>query len=915
MVNKQHLLTLPELEKALGTDISDGLSVREARARLEKEKKCDGAERHSLFVPHKSNYLKLALSFFTSPGIIILVVISLLAALFGNLLTGITVLIITLVGAIVGGVILQSSRKKLDSMCDFASPMVKLRRGGNHFMTDGRNVVVGDILILTKGDLLPCDARLISSESLVVKELINTRDGVRNRIVKKDHSVIYDADSDIKSPDAANMLYAGSAVLDGEALALVVATGKDTYLSGFIPEGALAGNENFDSYVEEIKPKFYRISFVCISLFAILSLLSIVTLRETSFVSNFLMLFSSIAMLSIELIRMGQGNIFSAAVDKMSRSGSNKKKRDTTAYVRGFSTPGILSNVTRLALLGRAGLYDGISHVGKVCVTSKGEILSELNTENPIGHRILTCIHTYLKAMRESCAQTSFVLDGVANSLNDHLRSVNFDVSGASLIIKSLYFTDVATGENGYAHAETNEGEYSVALSFNDNVLSLCTFARKQNGKDTDKIATPGAFSDFINNVRNTGGKPLFVVSKSNGETVLEGIVALYEQPAGDLTSVIPELNKMGIITTVMLADEEESLLTESAFAPLFDGKVAFASEFKRDKRDITSGLYEYCAYMGFSPDEYALLITAMRKNGESVAAYGIDNDYYSAMSSADVSISSDVLIYSSPKYKESIYERLAPDGRDSNIRCSQITRLLSKIIVHRTHAKGGGVLAIANTVKRSRAAILSFAYSIFFFAVLMSALIPISAASALLGIELVNAVQTVCLAVVGAILSMTVFSDAQPKPELLNSRIDFSALPSEIPDKKFLSLTVRASFVVLFACVLKILDACSVFGESPSYSMPVFIAILLSWALELLLLNLDFTGHGEGRRLSWIRFLLAYAFVLVVSGIITQKAFAEELLPHGIGTLEFIIVPVYCILHFVLIFALRFIEKRRKKA
>jgi len=285
--------------------------------------------------------------------------------------------------------------------------------------------------------------------SLIVKEIINTRDGIRNRIVKKDHSVVYNSESEIKSPDAANMVYAGSAVIDGEALAIVVATGKDTYLSAFVPAGALAGNDNSDAYIEELKPKFYRISFICFSLLAILSLLSIVTLKEVSFVSNFLMLFSSVAMLTTELIRMGQSSIFSNTIDKMSKSGASKKQRDTTAYVRGSSTLGILSETTRLALLGRAALFDGVSHVGNVCITAKGDILSRLDTQNPIGNRILICIHTYLKAMRESGAQTSLLLDGIGDTIRvsltappveevfagfDILKAVGVRSKGANLV-------------------------------------------------------------------------------------------------------------------------------------------------------------------------------------------------------------------------------------------------------------------------------------------------------------------------------------------------------------------------------------------------------------------------------------------------------------------------------------------------
>ena len=65
MNNDQHKLSVGELCKALETDATSGLSVREARARLVEEKKRDGGERHSLFVPAKNKYLSLVRSALT----------------------------------------------------------------------------------------------------------------------------------------------------------------------------------------------------------------------------------------------------------------------------------------------------------------------------------------------------------------------------------------------------------------------------------------------------------------------------------------------------------------------------------------------------------------------------------------------------------------------------------------------------------------------------------------------------------------------------------------------------------------------------------------------------------------------------------------------------------------------------------
>lgn len=912
MNNDRHILSVQELEKALCTDLSDGLSIREARVRLPEEKKRDGGERFSLFVPKKSNYLALALSFFATPGIIILIVISLLAALFGSLLTGVSVMLLSVAGAIVGGLILQSSRRNLDSMMEFASPMLKVKRGGNTFHTDGRNIVTGDIIILSQGDLLPCDARIISSRTLIVKELINTKNGIRNRVVRKDHSIEY-TDRSVKAPDVENMLYAGSAILSGDAVCVVVATGKNTYLSRFLPEGALAGGERADASIEWLKPTLYRVSFFSIAALAVLSLLSIVTLKGTSFVSSFLMLLSSIAMISLEIIRMGRDNIFSAVIDRLARTDAKRKKKDCTAFLRGASATETLNRVTNVALLGRAALYDGILHVDSACVSAKGEVISTLDPNDTLPRRILTCVNTYLKALRDSGVSTDLVRDGVAESLREYLKAVGFDASGASLVLQSLYFAGDSSGKNGYACAETAESEYRVVISLEENVLSLCEKVRSRDGQRAERLVLDGAYRNYIDNVRQNGGRCLFVVSETNREAVLEGVLALYEKPAQDIEGALGELTRMSAKTTVMLLEEDKNILDEPTIAPLFEGEIAFASDFSASGKKITDDLNRYCAYMGFSAEEYAQLVLAMRQSGEVVAAYGIDNAFYDVMSRADIAVSSDTVRYSSPKYRESVYERLACEGRDSNVRCSQMTRLLSKVIVHRTNTNGGGLLAISNAIRRSRAAYISFAYSILFFAAVICSLISIAAMSAILGIQLINAVQACCLSLVFGVLSMSVFADAQPKLELLYSKKDFSLYPSKILSEKLPYIISRIGLSCVIAVTVKVLDVLGVFGAAPSYTMPIFISLLLIGAVELFIVNLDFTRRGEGRGRSFTRFLIAYAVVLVVGGVITQNFFAAELFPNGIGTLEFLIVPAFCILYPAVAFSVRAIEKKRK--
>ena len=81
--NKWQTLDIKALETELKTDLAEGLSIREARDRLEKEKKRDGGVRSSLFVSKRGSRIKAMLSFFATPAVIALVVMSVLAAVFG----------------------------------------------------------------------------------------------------------------------------------------------------------------------------------------------------------------------------------------------------------------------------------------------------------------------------------------------------------------------------------------------------------------------------------------------------------------------------------------------------------------------------------------------------------------------------------------------------------------------------------------------------------------------------------------------------------------------------------------------------------------------------------------------------------------------------------------------------------------
>lgn len=922
MNNCWHLSDLATLEKQLNTDLSDGLTAREARLRLEHRRKKDGKGAGSLFVAPKTPMLKGAFAFASSPFLILLAVLSLITAVIAAIssdergfLIGGSVLAVCVAATLVGGVFTFRARKRLDAMREYASPMVKVRRCGNIMYTDGRNLVEGDLILLRTGDLLPCDARILKG-NLQVEELFANGNGIGKRSVQKSADAVYDENASLKATEAGNMLFAGTAVVSGDALALVCAVGSDVVLAEHVPEGALGGRETEAEGVRMLRPVCYKISFISAAAFLILSLLSLLTLRgKESFICEFCALAAAISFITAEMLSNGANGIISHHMKRLALSKDHKnKKKNTSAAVRNVKAMDTLSGVDELVLVGRAGLGEGSFRVTSA-YTPRG-VLQALTPETAEGRRLLTLLHTYSKALRESGVTNSFVEEGFLDAFFGHLRLCGFDVNGANLAIRSLYFAGDANRGSGYACAETDSEFYRTSLFVSPELFEGCKLIR--DGASTREMYEDDRqnISVYRNNAMARGYKCVYMVSESDGKMVFEGVISFEQLCDTELTRVVKELRELNVRTTVLLGKEGEQtakLIAEPALASLFSGQIAYGSAFAKQKQSILDGFGSYCAYVGFSDAEYGELIAHMRSRGSKVAAFGINTDQNPILARADVAISCDVLKYSSDKYRESVYEKMPPEGRENNVRCSQQTRLLSKVIVNRFSEKGGGMLSVLHTLRTAKSAYVVFGLSLLLFVFLMLPILVFTAMSVLTGTVLLDPLQTAALAAVTAIFAMTVFNDAEIKNEVLSKKRNFIAYPSELVRENLIPICAKACVPFLSAIVIRILEAVGVFGEDPAFTLPVYICVMFTGFAEVFLLNRAYTKKGEGRGLCWMKVMIAYCVLLAVCAVETQGAFMNAFFANGIGDREFFLVPAYVALYMISLGVIRILRKKSK--
>jgi Ca2+-transporting ATPase len=184
---------------------SPGLSAAEARARLDVEgpNELPSARRRGLSTA--------AADVLREPMFLLLVACGMLYMLLGDrqeaaMLLGFLV--------VVAGITLYQERKSehaLEALRELSSPRALVVRDGRRQRIPGREVVRGDILVLSEGDRVPADAVLLACEQLHADESLLTGESLP-----------------VRKALAEPFVYAGTLVTRGHAIAEVLATGGRT---------------------------------------------------------------------------------------------------------------------------------------------------------------------------------------------------------------------------------------------------------------------------------------------------------------------------------------------------------------------------------------------------------------------------------------------------------------------------------------------------------------------------------------------------------------------------------------------------------------------------------------------------------------------------------------------------------------
>lgn len=194
-----------------------GLSSEEAGLRLEKYGPNQFEEKK------RKTKLQMFLAQLKNPMIYILSVAVVISAALREFGDSFIIVAIILLNGIIGMVQESKAENSLEALKKMSSPMALVRRDGKLAEIDARELVLGDVVILEAGRIIPADLQLIKTFNLKIEESALTGESVP---VEKDAS--FSASEAAALGDRLNQVFMSTNVAYGRGEGVVAQTGMGT---------------------------------------------------------------------------------------------------------------------------------------------------------------------------------------------------------------------------------------------------------------------------------------------------------------------------------------------------------------------------------------------------------------------------------------------------------------------------------------------------------------------------------------------------------------------------------------------------------------------------------------------------------------------------------------------------------------
>jgi Mg2+-importing ATPase len=588
--------------KMLNTGES-GLEEQEAAKRI--------GEYGSNTVKNNSQYafFFLFLAQFKSPVTIMLIVAALLSASLGDVMDTIIILTIVLISSLLGFWQEKGSANAVKELLKLVQLHCDVLRGGKKKEITVEEVVPGDLVILSAGDLIPGDSLLINSRELFVDEAAFT--GETYPVEKLCGELPVDTPLSKRS----NALFMGSHVISGKATALVIKTGVQTEF------GKISLGLQFKAPETDFEKGIRKFGYMLmqITLLMVLIIFAVNVFLHKPVLDSFLFSLALAVGLTPQLLPAIISVNLSTGARRMAKLKVIVKR---LSAIENFGAMNILcSDKTGTITEGKVNLKDTLDingvHSDKVMQYAWLNATMQQGFHNPIDEAIAS---GYKGPPNTFKVQAEIPYDFIRKRLTIQVNNETQNIAitkGALKIILSVC-TQVETSDGKIGPVE--DKRKSILLQYDK--LS-------EAGLRTLGVAyKPGeAAHDFIR--------------EDEKEMIFLGFVTLFDPPKAHVAEILSNLNKLGVGLKIITGDN--ALVAKSLALQIGIKKPKILTGAALQKMSNAALIHQAPLtdiFAEVEPNQKERIIVMLKKAGKIVGFMGDGINDATALHTADVGIS-----------------------------------------------------------------------------------------------------------------------------------------------------------------------------------------------------------------------------------------------------------------------------------
>lgn len=547
--------------------------------------------------------------------IIILLVLAVINFSLGDKIGSLVIVLIAIISMLIRVLEDYSAYKFNKKLRSKIVSTTKVIRDNKELEIKVENVVVGDIISLNAGSIIPADCIVVNSKDLFVNESVFTGESIpveKKETNKKEYDNLFD----IK-----NVLYMSSSVISGTAKAIVVKTGFDTYLGKIGKEINTKKNITaFDKGMKDITNML--IKFMVVICLIILLVDGII---RSNFTEAILFAFSVAVGITPSMLPM----IVNVNLTKGTKALA--KKKVLVKHIESIQNLGAIDTLCTDKT--------GTLTENKIVLQKYIDVLG--NEDNSILE--YAYINSYYSSGMKNIVDRAIMIYGSKHNLDnilpkyEKIDEIPFDYNRKVMSI-------IVRNKNTYR---------MITKGAMEEVLKRCTKV-KVKGKEEDLTKE---LIDIVTNkakeMATSGMQVLALAAKKTEKGVLSfdensekemtfiGFVAFLDSPKKDVKKIINKLRKYGVKTKILTGDNPYSTTMVASLAGINSDEILTGAEIdKLSDKALSIKVEEIDVFARLNPIQKERVVRILKSNGHVVGYMGDGINDAPSLRQSDVGLS-----------------------------------------------------------------------------------------------------------------------------------------------------------------------------------------------------------------------------------------------------------------------------------